>query len=863
MTSRSVALRRSAVPPILPVLASLFVATGCKAPPLDTARGVPWSLAQHRAQTISELSYRIALDIPAERTAPIQGETLIRLQWHDPHHQSLVVDFKDPATRVRALTVNDSAAAWKPVNDHIVIPASALADGYNEIGITYTAGDEALNRNPDFLYTLFVPDRAHYSVPVFDQPNLKAPVEWMLTVPESWKVVANAPVAERTVDSTVQRVSFKSTRPLPTYLFAFAAGNFMEDSAMVDGREMHMYHRETDTATVARNRDAIFQLEGKALAWLESYTGIKYPFQKFDFVLIPSFQYGGMEHPGQILYQQSSLMLDKAPTENQILGRASVIAHETSHMWFGDLVTMNWFDDVWMKEVFANFMADKIVRPSFPNVDHDLRFLMADFPAAYAVDRTQGANPIRQPLENLDEAGSLYGNIIYEKAPIVMRHLEARVGQDTFRQGLQEYLKAHEYGNATWTDLIDILDRRSPEDLKAWSHVWVEEAGRPTIRVTREGADVVVAQEDPTGKGRVWPQTLRVRLGYGARDTLVTVELGADPVRLAGVATPDLRWVLPNGSGLEYGDFVLDPQSLAYLSTHVHELTPALVRGATWVTLWDQVLDQRLAPDAFLDEELTALPRERNEQNIGRMLAYLSTTYWRLLPAGERTARAPSVESVVWAGVNSSRPTTARSSFLSTYRGIVLTPAGIERLRRLWSGSEKIHGLPLSESDRIAMAEQLALRQVDGWKTILDEQEARITNPDRKARFRFVRPSLDADPAVRKAFFESLKDPANRRREPWVLEGLSNLHHPLRAASSVQFIQPALEMIEEIQRTGDVFFPGRWLDATLGGHNGTEAADIVRTFLAAHPDLPPRLRGKVLQSADMLWRSARVVHGWK
>ena len=197
------------------------------------------------------------------------------------------------------------------------------------------------------------------------------------------------------------RVQFAETQPLPTYLFAFAAGKFSVETATRNGRELRMFHRETDAAKVARNRDAIFDLHAAALAWLEDYTAIPYPFGKFDFVLIPSFQFSGMEHPGAILYNAASLMLDESATQNQLLDRASVIAHETAHMWFGDLVTMQWFNDVWMKEVFANFMAAKIVNPSFPQVNHDLRFLLANYPAAYQVDRTAGTNPdpaaARQP----------------------------------------------------------------------------------------------------------------------------------------------------------------------------------------------------------------------------------------------------------------------------------------------------------------------------------------------------------------------------------------------------------------------------------------------------------------------------------
>ncbi|HKJ03807.1 MAG TPA: M1 family aminopeptidase, partial [Longimicrobiales bacterium] len=471
--------------------------------------------------------------------------------------------------------------------------------------------------------------------------------------------------------------------------------------------------------------------------------------------------------------------------------------------------------------------------------------------------------PIRQPLDNLREAGTLYGAIIYQKAPVVMRHLEARVGEDTFRDGLREYLSGHAYGNATWPELIEVLDRRSPGDLTAWSHVWVEEAGRPTVTVTREGSDVVLTPSDPEGRGRVWPQTLHVRLGRTGGDTLVTVELGADAVRLAGAADASLEYVMPNGSGVEYGLFLLDDASLAFVADRMPALEPALVRGTAWVTLWDQVLERRLTPERFLDAALEALPRETDELNISRILGSVSTVYWDLLPADVRRARGPQVERVLWDGVTGQRPATARSAFFGAWRGMALTPDGVARMRRLWEGGEEIPGLPLSESDQTALATGLALRQVEGWSAVLDGQEARIGNPDRKARFRFVRPSLDADPAVRSAFFASLGDPANREREPWVLSGLANLHHPLRRENSLAFVRPALDMVEEIQRTGDIFFPGRWLDATLGGHGEVEAAQAVRSFLDARPDLPARLRGKVLQSADMVWRSASILHGWE
>ena len=173
------------------------------------------------------------------------------------------------------------------------------------------------------------------------------------------------------------RVRFDETQPLPTYVVAFVVGDMKVETATRAGRTMRMFHRENDAAKLARNRDALFDLHAQSLEALERYTGIPYPFGKFDFVLVPAFQPGAMEHAGNIAYKAESLLLDETATQDELLDRAHVIAHETAHMWFGNLVTMRWFNDVWTKEVFANFIADKVIEPQFPQVRHDLQFFLA------------------------------------------------------------------------------------------------------------------------------------------------------------------------------------------------------------------------------------------------------------------------------------------------------------------------------------------------------------------------------------------------------------------------------------------------------------------------------------------------------
>ena len=843
-----------------PVLAA---AAGAAVPSPDPAPGISLALAEHRAHSISDVRYDLDLSIPENRTEPIRGTVTIRLRLRDPA-DPLILDFRQPRERILAVTVGGRPAPYDAVNGHIVLPPDALRAGENRIEIEFLAGDESLNSNDDFLYSLFVPDRASLAIPCFDQPNLKARWRLTLEVPAAWEAVSNGAEVRRETRGDRAVVEFAETQPISTYLFAFATGAFRVETAERGGRIMRMLHRESDAEKVDRNRDAIFDLHQAALEWLEAYTGIPYPFGKFDFVLIPAFQFGGMEHPGAIYYNASSLMLDASATQNQELGRASVIAHETAHMWFGDLVTMNWFDDVWTKEVFANFMAAKIVNPSFPDVDHELRFLLSHYPAAYEEDRTEGANPIRQPLENLNEAGSLYGAIIYQKAPIVMRHLERLVGEATMRDGLREYLRTFAYANATWPQLIEILDRRSPEDLAMWSAVWVEEPGRPTIATELEIAygkisALRLVQADPRGRGRIWRQRLEVLLSYPDTTIVIPAQVDGPVTRVSGAeGLPAPDFVLANGRGIGYGLFLLDGRSRRHLLRHLPSIREPLVRGVAWITLWDAMLEGIVAPGELVDLAARALEAETDELNVQRIVAYLTGTYWRFLSGTDRARRAPEIESLLWSHLERSDTPSRKAVYFRAFRQIALTPPGVARLVRIWRQEEEVPGLPLAEDDFTTLALELAIREVDGWSEILETQRRRIENPDRRERFEFLIPALSADTAVRDAFFASLADPANRRREAWVLTAVSYLHHPLRAAHAERYVRPALELLPEIQRTGDIFFPKRWLDATLGGHNSPAVAAIVRRFLDDRPELPTRLRGKLLQSADELFRAAAL-----
>ena len=832
----------------------------------DIIPGVSQEIAFHRAKTISEVEYDLIFSIPDSLSDPIYGKETISFNITDLS-EPVILDFNEKADNILSVKTDGETIDYEFFNEHIIIPASVLRTGKNNISIEFIAGEKSLNRNKNYLYTLFVPDRASTAFPCFDQPDMKAKYKLVLETPRSWIAVANGELIEKSLINNGNKYEFAKTEILSTYLFSFVAGEFEVISEERNARKISMYHRETNTEKVERNLKSVFDLHFNALDWLEEYTNIPYPFDKFDFVLIPSFQYGGMEHPGAILYRASRILLEESATLNQKLGRANLISHETSHMWFGDLVTMKWFDDVWLKEVYANFMAGKIVNPNFPEIDHELRFLLTNYPRAYAVDRTMGANPIGQVLRNLKNAGTLYGSIIYHKAPIIMNHLEIIMGKEKLKEGLREYLSTFSFSNATWDELIEILDKRVDIDLKAWSKIWVYEAGMPTIKTEisyssdNKISSFSLIQADPYEKGRIWAQNLNPFFSWQEKNETISIQSDNTSVSInevIGWEKPD--FLLPNGASRGYGYFELDENSKNYLLENVYKIDDPLIRGISYLNLWENMLNVKISPQQLINMIVKAIPYENNTQNINLILGYLQTVFWKFHTPAEQKELAPVLENLLWNSTVKTSTQNLKSSFFRAYRSLAISDKEIQNLYKIWKKDIIIEGLTLSEDDFTKLAYELAVRDVKKTNEILYIQLERIQNPDRKERMKFIIPAFKNEQTDRDNFFNSLKDEKNRHTEPWVIQALNYFHHPLRGRQLEKYILPSLEMLEEIQVTGDIFFPKQWLDATFSGYNSLSAANTVRNFLEKRPDYPKNLKGKVLQSADLLFRSAAIVN---
>src|SRR5467141_3284867 len=505
---------------VLALTAGLMASAAVAAVP-GLEPGVSRELAQWRAKYYRDIRYALAISVTAGASKLTgTGTVEVTLGRSVP---DLVLDWRPTSggSRVAQLRVNGKPAKAKLEREHLIVPARLLRAGRNRITLSFESpialSGSAVTRYVDredgseYVYTLFVPSDASSAFPCFDQPDLKARFRLDLVLPRAWIAVGNAPIAAtEDVSNGLRRFRFAATPPISTYLFAFAAGPFAEVQAPASpqsspawrktaraqqaakGRpgsstkekavETRLFVRKSQLARARTEAPEVLRLNRESVRWFERYFDSRFPFPKYDLVLVPEFAYGGMEHAGATFLREEAVLFPSTPNETDILARAQLLFHETSHQWFGDLVTMRWFDDLWLKEGFANFMAAKAAEALLPahsvwNAFHALKT------GAYRTDVTQGTTPIYRPLANLSAAKSVYGNIVYGKAPSVLRQAEFDVGARVFRRAVRQFLKAHAYAAADWNDLVASLERASGRKLKRWAEAWVKRRGMPEVRL--------------------------------------------------------------------------------------------------------------------------------------------------------------------------------------------------------------------------------------------------------------------------------------------------------------------------------------------------------------------------------------------
>lgn len=439
--------------------------------------------------------------------------------------------------------------------------------------------------------------------------------------------------------------------------------------------------------------------------------------------------------------------------------------------------------------------------------------------------------------------------------------LEQIIGEKALQNGLQKYLNNYSYSNATWEDLIAIIDSEAEIDLMDWSRIWVNEPNYPRLNTTlKKGQDnkiekLIIHQIDDFGKNRNWNQNLTLILGNegGQREIPVSIT-GTSNVIQEAIGQTIPRFIVLNGGGNGYGYFELDKKTKSYLLKNVSDFENDLLRGICWINLWENMIEDNIEGKDLIEAIIHNLPKETNTLNIERILPYLTNIYWLYITDNEREEIGNSVENLLWTLIEKTDNRRLKGTYFNYLITIAKSESTLSKLYNIWDGKSKIKGLHLSEQQYTALAQDLAIKMEDKSEYLLKTQLTRISNPDFKKRFEFIMPALSADTLVRDSFFERLKDPVNRENERWVAKALKFLHHPLRAEHSVKYILSSLEMLSEIQETGDIFFPIYWLESTYSGHNSLECKKITENFFLRNPNFPENLKMKILQSADKVLR---------
>jgi len=787
---------------------------------------------------------------------------------------AIVLDWRPPADgKIFALAINGRPLARpRSVREHLVIPARNVRSGVNEITLRFRATVQATGTavsvyrdgkdGAEYVYSLFVPSDASTVFPCFDQPDLKARFRLTLDIPSGWDAVANSPPIVRKQRARLKRVRFDETQRISTYVFAFAAGPFaaLEESDFASDAPGHpasrLFVRRSRVEDAKREAAEVFRLNRRGVVFLESYFDFPFPFPKYDLVLLPDFPYGGMEHAGATFLREESILLAAQPTAGELANRAQLIFHETAHQWFGDLVTMRWFDDLWLKEGFANFMAAKALDALLPELPGWASFRQLKV-AAYRTDTTRGTTALFQRVSNLAAAKSAYGPIVYGKAPAVLRQAEFYLGAAAFQRAVRLFLREQAHGVAGWLELVRAFERASGHKLAAWAEAWIKRRGVPRVEVRwRANAAQRITHFELLQSRSVWPMRIELILRRGERERQMPIEFARRRMRCSALAgQPAPRWVFANHGDYAYGRFLLDDTSRAALLTELDAIADASLRAVLLDALWEDVRDARLAPVRYIELALRQAHAGTDEVAVASTLGNIATAVRWYLSSAQRAGIAPSIETHLRDGMLNAKSMGLRITFLRAFVAMTMTADARAVLRDLLAATTSLSGMVLGSRDRFRIVERLlALGDSEGEHFLA--REVRRDGTDDARRYAFAAAAARCNPMSKARVFAALVDP-RMVADSWVEESLGPFNTVEHAALTAPYLARALAALPRLKRARKIFFVNRWLAAFLGGQTERASLVIVRRHLRAKKH-DPDLRRKLLEHMDSLERTVKI-----
>ncbi|MEU0671677.1 aminopeptidase N [Streptomyces sp. NPDC006172] len=848
--------------------------------------------ARERAALLSVDGYDVSLDVRSAVENPAGGDlaggdgagegprtfrsvTTIRFRCNEPGASSFA-DLIAPS--VTAVTLNGRDLDPGEVFDGSRILLEDLA-AENELVVdaqcAYSRTGEGLHRFVDpedgevYLYTQYEPADSRRVLTTFEQPDLKAPFRFEVRAPEEWTVWSNG-AGERT--DGVWR--FAETKPISTYITCVVAGPYhyvtdRYERTFEDGTRLEIPLGALCRKGLAPHFDAadVFEITKQGLDFFHDHLDYPYPFGKYDQAFVPEYNLGAMENPGLVTFREEYIFRGKV-TRTSYEARANVILHEMAHMWFGDLVTMQWWDDLWLKESFADFMGSFSMVGATRFTDGWITFANRRKAWAYRADQLPSTHPITADIRDLQDAKLNFDGITYAKGASVLKQLVAYVGQDAFLEGARRYFKRHAYGNTRLGDLLSVLAETSGRDMGAWARSWLQTAGvnslTPQVLLDASGRidELAVLQEAAESHPELRPHRVAIglyRLREGRLERYARAEADVDGPRtlvteLAGAEAPEL--VLVNDEDLTYCKIRFDDTSLAALKGHLGDLTDPLARALCWSALWNLTRDALLPARDFVDLVLRFAGRESDIGVLqmlhawaGSALAHYVSPAWR--PVGERLLAGGALAELRSAAPGGEHQL-AWARFLAS---VASSGEDFELLRGLLDGTAKIDGLDVDQELRWAFLEPLAAHGVVDEGVLAAELARDDTASGKRHQVRCLaaRPSA----AVKAQAWAQLVE-SDALSNALVEATIAGFAQPSQRELLAPYAPRYFEVIERIWEERSIqiaMHVVRGLFPDLQDFPGTlEATDV---WLAAHESAPPALRRLVLEARDDLARALR------
>ena len=846
--------------------------------------------ATKRSATVHTRSYDVVLDLT-------HGETVFRstttVRFTATPGASTFIDLIAPT--VHSITLNGRALDPTEVYEDSRIALIDLAAD-NELVVdadcAYMHTGEGLHRFTDpadgetYLYSQFeVPDSRRVFA-VFEQPDLKASFTFTVTTPANWTVLSNSPTPEPTRakasdgSGEARTFAFAPTEPMSSYVTAIVAGPYVgttDEYVASDGRSVPLGVYCRKSVVEYMDSEEILDLTKRGFAYYENLFATPYAFTKYDQIFVPEFNAGAMENAGCVTHRDDYIFRSR-PVEARVERRAVTILHELAHMWFGDMVTMTWWNDLWLNESFAEFTSTLATAEITRWNQAWTTFQTLEKGWAYNQDQLSSTHPVAAEINDLHDVEVNFDGITYAKGASVLAALVGYVGRDNFFAGIQRYLAAHAYANAELSDLLRELEAVSGRDLSAWTHLWLQEAGVTTLR-TQVIADAdgiitqaAIRQEIPADS----PASLRPHrvaigsyslTGQGAEARLERT--GRIELDVAGELTPvpelvDTRQadiLVLNDDDLTYAKVRLDEDSLAQGLAHIEAFTESLPRSIVLASAWDMVRDGELAASHFLKAALRALSVEEHSSVIQGLLGRITACLSGFLPPAVRRDLAPRTADRL---LELARAATAGSDKqLQLVRALsahAVTDEQLDAIAGLLEGTTALDGLDVDQDLRWDLLTGLVAAGRFGEEQIRTEEnrDRTTTGRERAAEARAAIPT----PEAKQSTWRALVDDASMPNETQVrvLRGLANVErHPELLKPFVAEYVDAIDSVWSSRtfHMAENLLTGLWSCVTVG-LDGVDPAAALEGWLGSHAEAPAALRRIVRENLDDTQRTARA-----